>query len=171
LKLADEALITIRRDLTPIYRELAEEFCEMAEKYSLESTEDFKYSLISILMSAFYMEAFINKFGADMITPKSDLWEALEKCSPQGKWLLVPLVATGKTFENTNEDPYNSYNQLREVRNDLAHYKPEFVDVNKDLRKYVKHKRARHYLDITKEMVDKLEEWNKERSKEAGPKI
>lgn len=95
---------------------------------------------ISICMSAFAIEAFINfyaiHFELDKLTGYND------RIPTQKKWKLYPFQKTGKRL---SQDTLDIIQQVLNDRNEIAHYKP-LTDPNK----FSGHSLARAFENLNK---------------------
>ena len=132
IELVDSIKIRARTDLADIYlkevgrlsisamdalnKSIKEKDTKMKGKYSFEER---KLSIISILLSVFALEAYINKVGHDSL---EDLWGVVERNSLISKWLTFPLILTGNTFDKSIQ-PFSDFKKIKRWRDQLVHYK------------------------------------------------
>jgi hypothetical protein len=83
-----------------------------------------------IVFLAMYMEAFIWNIGAIHLGEKT--MERLDKLSPQDKWLIVPQMIVGKSF-NVKEHHQGYLKSLFQERNRLVHHKS--IDITPYIKK------------------------------------
>ncbi len=101
--------------------ELAQEMSFNASQFEYHAglSEQMKYSSIAIVASFLCLESYINGYGATRLDP--GLWKACARMPIDTKWLVVPKLATGKTFWRGHE-PFQSLLWLRNLRNYTVHY-------------------------------------------------
>jgi hypothetical protein len=95
---------------------------EVASSQQSDLTENEKLfkSINSILLTAFFFEAYLNHVGATKVRG----WEILEKkLSPKEKLDLISLEIELKT--DFSREPFQSFKPIFEIRNVLAHGKTE----------------------------------------------
>lgn len=132
LQIVDSTKVKARTDLADIYlkesgrlvtdadRALELSIKEKDAKRKGEfSFEERKSSIISILLSVFGLEAYINKIGHDKL---EDIWEVTERNSLPSKLLTYPLIITGKTLDK-NKAPFSNFKEIKKWRDELVHYK------------------------------------------------
>jgi len=132
LQIVDSTKVKARTDLADIYLKESGRLVTDADR-SLElsikekdtkrkgefSFEERKSSIISILLSVFGLEAYINKIGHDEL---EDIWEVTERNSLPSKLLTYPLIITGKTLDK-NKAPFSNFKEIKKWRDELVHYK------------------------------------------------
>ena len=132
IKLTDSTKVKARTDLADIYLreagrlavnayEILEKSLEITDKKELGklSSEEIKDSIVSILLSVFALEAYINKIGHDKLD--KEIWKSTERNSLKSKWLTYPLIIAGKTFD-TEKQPFKKFKEMIQWRNKFAHY-------------------------------------------------
>lgn len=76
-----------------------------------------RYAIVSIVFSAFTLEAYINNYAA-----RKGLEKHLDGLSFMNKWIEIPRLATGKEFQK-NHKCYQDLDELKKLRNKLVHSK------------------------------------------------
>jgi len=84
----------------------------------------FYHQLITITFSALAIEAICNAFGERYIT----IWKDFESCSPLAK--LRILCEHFSIEYSRNSEPWSTAYWLINIRNKIAHAKPEFISEN-----------------------------------------
>lgn len=111
--------------------EVAKEHRDLAKMVtSKDRNLEIKESMISILFSYTCLEAFINAIGKDRLVGE---WQKYERNSIEAKWKGVSKwLATKKhgtpwSVFNGEEDPFQSFLELKKIRADyLVHWKANF---------------------------------------------
>jgi len=101
-------------------------YLEMACANALEQAEQVQsgsvyFWLTAMVMSAFYLESFLNYLGRHLF----DVWEQIEKSlSPEQK---LALIAERTEFRvDRGVRPFQGFNEIFRFRNDVVHAKPEY---------------------------------------------
>ena len=88
-----------------------------------------RYALDAIILSVAALEAFLNEAALNPVAlgiRRADAaLQALEELEIRRKYVLVPLVLWGTTFQCSRQ-PFQDFDCLVRVRNDLIHYKMPF---------------------------------------------
>lgn len=127
LESANGAGETFLGDAEHLAREgLAAELRGMSRKGTLESLLDIftmqRCYRMSTLSLAFSCEAYINLYGIERLG--KDEFESFERLPPEDKWIVIPRIATGRTFDKGGE-PFQTLAQLVKTRNEWVHHKPQ----------------------------------------------
>jgi len=115
----------------------ADQFLSLAKKENTK-LKSF-YARHALLSSVFASEALINRVYEEFYCAGSEerCLKTIEKLSIQEKWMLAPLTCgkgkpPGEIFKQ-DEEPFQSFNELVKIRNNLVHPKPGvFVDTEED---------------------------------------
>ena len=87
------------------------------------------YALDAIILSVAALEAFLNEAALNPVAlgirRAEAALEGLEELEIRRKYVLVPLVLWGRTFDGSRQ-PFQDFECLVRVRNDLIHYKMPF---------------------------------------------
>lgn len=86
-------------------------------KAKKEKKGPFNNCLLSMLFSAFCVEAYLNHLGSE----KTDFWEAVERCSPKEK--LIIISRTIKYKIDWGHRPFQTFESIFSFRNKLVHAK------------------------------------------------
>jgi len=100
----------------------------------------FLANLSCILFGSSFVEARLNQLSAEMIAsgdaPKVPLafWRTLhdirKTLKVEDKWNLIASVSNGMLWDSSRV-PFQSYDQIINLRNELVHYKGEYATVSK----------------------------------------
>jgi len=138
----------------------AERMLEQAEKYAEKDN-----SMSAIVFCAFSLEGFLNHIGDELIPKWNNLFENL---SPKAK---LVLIADRYKYEfSFGKRPFQSFNTIFEIRNQLAHPKTKKHNVTKKVQLIVgerkwsadkweilcKLKYAKMFIADTKEIIEQL---------------
>jgi hypothetical protein len=104
------------------YRESCDKAKDLPEKLGHELNE-MQRSMACFVFCEICLEAYINTYAGDRLSKL--VWERLERLRLEDKWIVVPEIVLGKTFE-TDKEPYKSLKWLVEQRNFIVHYKGKF---------------------------------------------
>lgn len=121
---------TFLSDAEHLAREgLAAELRVNSRKGTLESLLDIftmqRCYRMSTLSLAFSCEAYINLYGIERLG--KDEFESFERLPPEDKWIVIPRIVTGRTFDK-GAGPFQDLAKLVKTRNDWVHHKPP-VDI------------------------------------------
>lgn len=113
----------------------AKTFTAWARKYEHGKVNPSIYVRHAIISVVFASEALINRVLMEFSVDRS-IAETLERSSILDKWYLAPLLCTdsaSKGLFDKGADPYQSFKELVQIRNWLAHPKVEnFLDAELD---------------------------------------
>jgi hypothetical protein len=136
-----------------------------ALKQAEENDENsFSFSLASMVLSAFYIEAYLNFLGKE----KLECWAQIEKkLGPREK--LELLTETIGCSIDKDRRPFRTFTEIIKFRNKIAHAKPEVIDFDKvqldkngvplptpEWGKQCNRTTARRFFDDILEMVNEL---------------
>lgn len=79
-----------------------------------------RYAALSVVCAFTSLESYINGYGAERLNP--EVWRECRRLPPATKWMLVPQLATGQTF-NKGGEPFQSLIWLRNLRNYVLHFR------------------------------------------------
>ncbi|BFM14750.1 hypothetical protein R50073_09330 [Maricurvus nonylphenolicus] len=112
-------------------------FAELAS--SSDNEQDIRvFNSSSIINAACFLEARINEeisigvlcYGFEPESPKSKEWATIQnlqkKLTVQEKWDLVSLRTNGDLWDKSRE-PFQSFEIISSLRNELVHFKGEFL--------------------------------------------
>ncbi len=168
---------TVSLHLFPTYFAIAHRHYKNIEKYSqMESspkTEGYisvstrqlveiqKAEMITVVFSAFTLEALINYYAMSNIS-KRFFKDHLDKLSPSSKWVIIPKLILNEQIP-TDQEAYTDLKWLFDFRNKLAHSKGE----EKTLREMMKEdsttaamvaaNNAKRAIDTVKQVVNALQ--------------
>jgi hypothetical protein len=94
--------------------------------FSHEARQKIMFYRMSTLSLAFACEAYINQYGADRLGTSE--FESFDRLPVEDKWIVIPKVATGRTFDKGSE-PYQTLKRLITTRNDWVHHKASLLCV------------------------------------------
>jgi hypothetical protein len=99
----------------------------------------FLANLSCILFGSSFLEARLNELSAELVAiggaPNVPLafWRTLhdmrKTLKAEDKWNLIASVSNGKLWDSSRE-PFQSYDQIINLRNDLVHYKGEYATLS-----------------------------------------
>jgi hypothetical protein len=107
---------------------------------SQDTYRTFTANLSCILFAGSFLEAKLNELSAEMVEseteqrPKAPLafWKVLHSLRKSlgimEKWNLLASVSNGKLWDSSS-DPFQSYDLILSLRNELVHYKGEYSTV------------------------------------------
>lgn len=118
--------------------------CRHYARVAKEAQSDFEVSLAntsSVLMAASVLEAKLNELSAQVTAlspeePRAPLafWKVLHDVRKdmkfKDKWNLIASVSGGEVWDASRE-PFQSYELITSVRNELVHYKSEYGEGGK----------------------------------------
>jgi hypothetical protein len=111
------------------YREFCDKAKDMPEKLGHELIE-MQRSMACFVFCEICLEAYINTYAGDRLSKLA--WEKLQRrLGLEDKWIVVPELVLGKTFE-TDKEPYKLLKWLVEERNFIVHYKGKFSKLEID---------------------------------------
>jgi len=102
------------------------EFCDKAKDAQEKAghlLNEMQRSMACFVFCEICLEAYINTYAGDRLSKL--VWERLERLHLEDKWIVVPELVLGKTFE-TDKEPYKSLKWLVQQRNFIVHYKGKF---------------------------------------------
>ena len=79
-----------------------------------------RYAALAVVCAFTSLESYINGYGAERLNP--EVWRECRRLRPATKWILVPQLATGQTF-NKETEPFQSFIWLRNLRNYVLHFR------------------------------------------------
>jgi len=82
--------------------------------------EEKQNSLLTIMFSAFALEAHINRIGHDRLDSKE--WKKRKEWGIRQKWLDFPMLISSKSFDK-NSQLYKDFDEIVKLRNYLVHFK------------------------------------------------
>lgn len=166
-------------DLSPFFYRMAFEFADLAKTWKRKKRDELKMAILdlsvaSIVLAAFCGESYINGFLLRKLTKGE--WQCLERQPVRDKWRRgVEKVTKDKeaTFK-AGEEPFSSYSEIVDLRNEIAHYKhPQpLVTVDdtsstsllraaqKDICEKFTPETARKACESVKSMIQKLHEFD-----------
>jgi hypothetical protein len=86
-----------------------------------------QYAFVSIVFSAFTLEAYINNYAARKRS-NSFFKEHLDNIDFVSKWIIIPELFTGKPFPKDKQS-YEYLIELRKIRNELVHSKSSTLNI------------------------------------------
>jgi hypothetical protein len=152
-----EKQIVSRPAMESIFLWIAREAVEEAEKHepdiegSVEAHIQMQHRAITaIITSTMATEAFINVIAEEQLSLTE--WRAVEKANLAEKWILVTKLLTDKVWDKGSQ-PFQDFNRLIKLRNELVHYKPKFVEGNIPFENDFTGKLARQYFSAACGMI------------------
>jgi hypothetical protein len=112
----------------------------MQASQSQHAYRTFTSNLSCVLFAGSFLEAKLNELSADVVglepkEPKAPLafWKVLHNLRKdlgvKEKWNLIASVSNGKLWDSSCE-PFQSYDLIVSLRNELVHYKGEYATVS-----------------------------------------
>ena len=103
-------------ELEPVYIQMEGAEYDIAAAYGLQ----IQYLALVHILCAAAAEAHINQIAKEELTGK--FRDQFEKVSLEGKWLFLPKMLGGSSFDQRSE-PFQSFSMLIKYRNALVHHK------------------------------------------------
>jgi len=122
------SIATLYNELYGIALWLRDESAHWRERN--ESVPECRCALACVMHCFLALEAYINTYGAWYARfPKSPISVAtlgrLQSLPPDAKWLLFPLLFTGRSVFEPGQEPFQSFAKLKRMRDNLiVHHKP-----------------------------------------------
>lgn len=89
---------------------------------AVNSAAEERSSIVATIFSAVALEAFINDYAIIDKFSRGYVDKYLDRLTPQGKWLIFPLLHVGETFR-TDGQTFQVLTELFRLRNQLVHFK------------------------------------------------
>ncbi|MCX5716077.1 MAG: hypothetical protein NTV07_04345 [Candidatus Omnitrophica bacterium] len=80
----------------------------------------------AIVFLGFALESFINEVVNERC---QDVFDSIEQIPLPDKWFIISKLST-KNILQKNKEPFQSIVLIFKLRNQLAHFKPKFMDYN-----------------------------------------
>lgn len=146
------------------------EYYELQYKVCAVTDEMYQASILVIVFSAMYLEAFIYDYAATSLGD-SYVKAHLEKLDLVSKWLIIPRLINGKHI-NKESKAYELLKKLSTIRNSLVHFKSTNAFYGEELSEFLK-KQEHEISQSTKQAHLAMSEAIKELSKidEKHPRV
>lgn len=79
-----------------------------------------RYASLAVVCAFTSLESYINGYGPERLN--LEVWRECRRLRPGTKWMVVPQLATGQTF-NKETEPFQSFIWLRNLRNYVLHFR------------------------------------------------